>query len=380
MPLTVLNVGYPFACVSPKTAGGAEQILAALDKALVHAGHRSIVLAPEGSHSHGLLLPTPSADSSLDAKVQQTIRAELRKALQRALERFNVDVVHLHGVDFLEYLPITNIPLVVTLHLPLSWYPDAIFHLKRSNTWLACVSNSQARTRPPETHIDAVIENGVVEEASALHNFRSLKRAGKYVLSMGRICPEKGFHHALDAATEAGMTMLLAGKVFAYPDHEKYFREEIQARLRGHRFIGAVGGERKRDLLAGARCVLIPSRVNETSSLVAMEALACGTPVVAFRSGALSEIISHGRTGFLVESVSEMASAIAATASLDPVACRDEAEQRFPKSKMIQAYLDLYQIIAAGRAIPSGLSFESSLTDFNTNDESQISEIHEVLH
>src|SRR5437016_7300098 len=97
---------------------------------------------------------------------------------------------------------------------------------------------------------------------------------------MVRICPEKGIHLALDAASAAGVPLFLAGTAFGYRSHQSYFEDAIRPRLRdGHRFLGAIGGVRKQKLLAGARCLVVASQVAETSSLAAMEALACGTPV-----------------------------------------------------------------------------------------------------
>jgi len=118
------------------------------------------------------------------------------------------------------------------------------------------------------------------------------------------------------------------------------------------RFIGAVGGERKAHLLAGARCLLLPSLAPETSSLVAMEAIASGTPVVAWCSGALPEIVREGRTGFLVNSVEQMADAISRVESIDPSACRGEAERRFSSERIIADYLNLYRSILACTSLP----------------------------
>src|SRR5689334_14368807 len=117
---------------------------------------------------------------------------------------------------------------------------------------------------------------------------------------------------------------------------------------RQRKFHGSVGMEQKRRLLTGARCLLVPSLVAETSSLVAMEALACGTPVIAFRSGALPEIVEHGRTGFLVNDERQMADAIAAVGTLDPAACREIAGRRFSLEKMVDAYFAIYRSLAAG--------------------------------
>ena len=119
---------------------------------------------------------------------------------------------------------------------------------------------------------------------------------------------------------------------------------KIRPRLGGNvRFLGPLGLAPKRRLLAAARCLVVPSRIAETSSLVAMEALACGTPVVAFRAGALPDLIAHGRTGFLVSDVHGMAQALRDVEAIDPAECRREAERRFSSEPMISRYLDLYR-------------------------------------
>jgi len=344
MRLTVLNVSYPLALVSFGTPGGAEQVLAAVDDAVVQAGHRSLVLAPQGSRCSGLLLPTAALPSKLDDAARHTVRQQHRAALEQALVRFQVDVVHLHGLDFLNYLPDFEVPVIVTLHLPPSWYPPGAFQIERPQTYLVGVSASQVQACPPHARIERVIQNGV-----PLDRFRKGRPKSPYVLGLGRICPEKGFDRAIDAASAAGVPFLLAGTAFGYPAHMEYFDQEIRPRLKnGHRFLGQVGLRRKQHLLAGAKCVLIPSLAPETSSLVAMEAMACGTPVVAFPSGALPDLIDHGRTGFLVQDVKEMAEAIQATDTLDPATCRREAENRFSADRMFEQYLQLYQDVTSG--------------------------------
>jgi glycosyltransferase involved in cell wall biosynthesis len=190
-----------------------------------------------------------------------------------------------------------------------------------------------------------VIDNGVEIPSRQV---RLKKR--RFVLAAGRICPEKGFHIALDAASRAHVPLLLAGQVFPYAAHVQYFHREIRPRLNnGHRFLGPLGVERKSRFLSNARCLLAPSLVPETSSLIAMEALAAGTPMIAFRAGALAEIIEDGKTGFLVDSEKEMAEAIHATNQLNPEDCRNAAIQRFSAARMIDRYLSLYSELKAGR-------------------------------
>ncbi|MGH9351176.1 MAG: glycosyltransferase, partial [Terriglobia bacterium] len=146
---------------------------------------------------------------------------------------------------------------------------------------------------------------------------------------------------------------LLAGEVFPYAWHQKYFEREIVPRLDSRRrFIGPVGFGGKSRLLAHAKCLLAPSTVAETSSLVAMEALASGTPVIAFPSGALAEIVEQGRTGYLVANTEEMARAIPMTGAIDPLACRRAAEVRFSAAAMFEGYIALYRRILLKEARP----------------------------
>lgn len=340
-PLTVLQVAYPLAPVSAGAAGGAEQVVAMLDRGLTRAGQRSIVIACAGSRCAGELVATPRPRGPLDERARASAQAAHRAAIARVLDRASVDVVHLHGIDFTAYLPGPGPAALVTLHLPPAWYPAAAFAPGRPRTHLCCVSASQARDCPAPDRV-AVVENGVDLDA-----LQPGDRGEEYALALGRICPEKGFHHALAACRRARVPMLLAGQVFAYPEHERYFRDAIAPLLDElRRFVGPVDGARKRRLLAAARCLLVPSEVAETSSLVAMEALACGTPVIAFRAGALVDIVEHGRTGFLVADEAEMAAAIARARGIDPAACRRAAEQRFSAAAMTGRYLDLYRRLA----------------------------------
>ncbi len=348
MALTVLNVAYPLAPVGEGAVGGAEQVLTHLDAALVRAGHRSLVVACEGSATAGTLFATPREHGPLDDAVRRRVRARHRAAIDEVLARHGVDLVHLHGVDFHTYLPPAGVPALVTLHLPPHWYPSAIWRLDRPQTYLQCVSASQRRACPPAPGRVPVVENGVPVPAEPPgHATRG------FVLALGRICPEKGFHLALEAATRAGRPCLLAGAVYPYPAHARYFRDEVAPRLDGpHRFIGPLAGARKRRFLAAARALLVTSQVPETSSLVAMEALACGTPVVAFPAGALADVVDHGTTGFLVDDVAEMADAIEAASTLDPRACRRAARERFALERMTTQYLDLYARLARAPHAP----------------------------
>ncbi len=357
MAYNILNVGFPFARMAPDTAGGAEQVLLALDRALVAGGHNSLVLAPAGSRVCGRLLEGLPVPNAITEQARATVHAFYKRKLEEAA-RDHIDLIHLHGVDFTNYLPLPGVPVVITLHLPLDLYPQQAFRSSRPDTHLVCVSESQARTQPAGCQLPLIIPNGV-----SLDEFYPEPRKEDYVVALGRICPEKAFHLALDAASAAGIPLQLAGETYAYSSHRQYFEQAIQPRLRSpHRFVGRVGGEAKRILLARARALLISSQIEETSSLVAMEALACGTPVLAFRAGALREIVDHGRTGFLVSNVEEMADAIRRASDLDPAACRRAAEERFSAQRMTESYFELYRhaIGAAGNIDRDEVRFAAS--------------------
>lgn len=341
MPLTILSVAFPFAAVRPEVAGGAEQILLALDRALVESGHRSIVITAENSIVAGDLAGTPVWDDDLETVRDEAARCH-RNAIEAAISNFRPDVIHYHGLDFHRYAVRSETPAMATIHLPPDHYPAEV--LAANNVRLFCVSDSQRSRCPGDAAIAGVIPNGVDTE---FFRPRAIRR--DYAIALGRICPEKGFHLALDAAKAAHVPLLLAGEIYAYDAHRRYFETEIRPRLDGSRkFIGAVAPARKRRLLAGARCLIAPSLIEETSSLTAMEALACGTPVVARPAGALAEIVEHGRTGFIADTAEQMARAIREVDDLPREACRAVAEARFDSRKMVARYFDAWHLLASG--------------------------------
>lgn len=345
--MRVLTLAYSLGAVGPGAVGGAEQVPALLDRTLVEAGWESYVVACEGSRVRGTLFATPAPRGALDETTRRAAIESHRRAMARALDRWSVDVVHAHGVDFHEYLPPRGLPLLVTLHLPPAWYPAHALRPSRPGTYLHCVSEAQRRQCAADVRLLPTITNGV-----SLSRLRPGRRRGGYVVALGRICPEKGYHLALDAARRAGVPLVLAGRVFPFAQHQRYFAGEIRPRLdERRRYVGPVTGARKRHLLAGALALLVPSVCEETSSLVAMEALACGTPVIAFPTGALPEIVEHGVTGLLADGAEAMAEAIGAASALDRRACRAAACARFSEERTAAAYLERYRELASGRVL-----------------------------
>jgi glycosyltransferase involved in cell wall biosynthesis len=342
---TVLNIAYPFAPVGPNLVGGAEQILWDLDRAIVAAGDRSLVVACEGSQPAGRLFAAHLPQRELlDDVDREWCRKEFHKAVSHALASEAVDVVHVHSMDLYGYEFPPEIPVLISLHLPIEWYTQQAFGKCKGRAQFCYVSESQKRAGLKIFGDAPVIENGV-----EIQSFDHDTRKAEFALVMGRICPEKNAHSALEAGTKAHVRVIIGGQVYPYRAHQQYFQEKIEPQLRtssppaNHQFAGPLTPQRRKQMLAEAKCLLHPTLAPETSSLVAMEALAAGTPVIAYRSGALPEIVEDGVTGFLVNDVDEMAEAIGKVDAISPAVCHEAALRRFPKGRMIQRYFDLYR-------------------------------------
>ena len=193
-----------------------------------------------------------------------------------------------------------------------------------------------------------VVSNGIVLQQFD-PNFG--RRAG--LLWLGRICEEKGTYLALDIAASAGMPITIAGQVYPFSYHQQYFEREVAPRLNrmsNATFIPSPSAEEKRKLLREAQAVLITSLVDETNSLVAMEAAASGTPIIAFRRGALPEIVKDGVTGFLADGVEEAVAALKKINEIKPETCANHARANFSNKKMADAYERLYAGILKSQA------------------------------
>jgi glycosyltransferase involved in cell wall biosynthesis len=329
--------------------GGAEKILSELDAALVNEGHRSLVAACAGSLVAGELFPAPMPERALVTEADRRwYRWRFQAAIDRALARYSVDLIHMHGMDFDEHVLPAGIPALVTLHAPIARYRSEAWACHSGSAHFQCVSETQRRSCPKALGDASVIENGVGLPANDIHRKRE-----DFAVAIGRICPEKNVHEALEAGTLAETRVLVGGHLFPFQEHGDYFRKQVEPLLGEeegvkHSYLGPLDAGRRQRLLARARCLLQPSLAPEVSSLVAMEALAAGTPVIAYRSGALTEIVEDGVTGFLVDSVAEMAEAIRNAHQISHQACRTAAEQRFSRERMVRHYFDLYGALLTG--------------------------------
>jgi glycosyltransferase involved in cell wall biosynthesis len=238
--------------------------------------------------------------------------------------------------------------------LPRSFYSRELFVNIPANVRFNCVSDSQAHSFEDIEQVIGVAPNGV-----ALDRFDPNYGPRVGLLWLGRICEEKGPHIALEVAKLAGEQITIAGQVYPFSYHQEFFQGRVVPQLRRSpeaRFIDSPSLAQKRSLLREARALLITSRVDETSSLVAMEAAASGTPVIALRRGALPEVVKEGVTGFLVDSVEEASGAIRELDRISPSCCVRHARANFSSARMAQSYAALYAELLHPRSLPKPLS------------------------
>jgi glycosyltransferase involved in cell wall biosynthesis len=250
--------------------------------------------------------------------------------------------------------------VLATLHLPRSFYPAGSFDEIPENVSFNCVSASQARSFADLESLLGLARNGTALDCFGGNDGADARREPddrKRLLWLGRICEEKAPHLALEIAARAGLPITIAGQIYPFSYHQQYFEREVAPRLReipNAEFISAPAAALKRRLLRAAKALLITSLAEETSSLVAMEAAAAGTPVVAFRRGALPEVVRDGVTGFLAQDAVEAVLAMQNISRIDPRACMLYAQENFSAGKMAERYSSLYeQLTCAKRAVRS---------------------------
>ena len=347
--LRILYVAYPLLPVTEQSAGGAEQVLWTLEREMHAHGHSTTVAASSGSKIAGVVFDTGEPAERLDqfeSRSEQQTSLILEWLESGAAAQF--DLVHDMSGFFWQQANGVGLPVLATLHLPRSLYKHVDFSTVPDCVSFNCVSPSQTQEFKDLPRILDVVGNGIALDRFSLATIPFGER--EYLLWLGRICEEKGTHTALDVAHAAGAKLIIAGSVYPFLYHQKYFAREVIPRLKraGSRakYIERPTFVEKLDLLRHARALLITSEINETSSLVAMEAAACGTPVIALRRGALEEVIADGITGFLVDNLEEMASALRRIDQVNPESCRGFAEEHYSATKMADTYIALYSQIA----------------------------------
>lgn len=261
-------------------------------------------------------------------------------ALPDILDSLDVDLVHDHTMAGPLLARSRSQPTVVTTHGPVTGEMGEYYRRLGDHVCLVAVSEAQRRIAP---HLNWA---GTVHNAVRVEQFPFERRKDGFALFLGRSCPEKGIRYAIEAAGEAGLPLVIAAKC-REPDEIDYFRREVEPRLRpGVEWLGEVGGERKLELLAAARCLIFPVCWDEPFGLVMAEAMACGTPVIALRRGSIPEVVTHGATGYICDRPAELPDALRAAGSLSPERCRAEARSRFDVDAMAEGYQQIYQACA----------------------------------
>jgi glycosyltransferase involved in cell wall biosynthesis len=344
----VLYVAYPLLPVSDQSAGGAEQVLTTLERVAARKGWRTTVAACSGSVAAGQLYATmPPGGGHLESArhLESQHRRRVAELISiRSAIGTPFDVVHDHSGSFFAHAGEVEAPVLATLHLPRAFYPQHWFQRLPKTVSLNCVSKAQARTFADVPNVIGVVSNGI-----DLDRFPFQSRKQDYLLWMGRICEEKGTHTALDVAKRTGLLLVMIGQVYPFAYHQNYFDREIRPRMDRMggqvKYVERPTFSQKLKLIQNARALLVTSSAEETSCLVAMEASACGTPVVAMRRGAFGEVVQHGVTGYVVSDVAEMASALEQLSAIKPRACRSHAQEHFSAKQMLSRYEEIYERI-----------------------------------
>jgi glycosyltransferase involved in cell wall biosynthesis len=336
-PLRIAQVAPLHESVPPRLYGGTERVVSHLTEELVAEGHDVTLFASGDSVTSARLVATSDRALRLDPARPDAIAAHLLQ-LERAFREADAfDVVHFH-CDFLHF-PLsrrTGIPALTTLHGRLDI--PGLEPLYREFSELPLVSISDAQREPiPWANWRATVHHGLPL------SFAELRPApGEYLAVLGRVSPEKGVDRAIEIARQTGLPLRIAAKVD--PADQEYFDSVIRPMLGepGIEFLGEIGDDDKAEFLGRAYALLFPIDWPEPFGLVMIEAMACGTPVIAFRRGSVPEVVEEGVTGYIVSDVDEAARAVARIPSLSRARCRAEFEQRFSAGRMARDYLAAY--------------------------------------
>jgi len=351
--LKIAQVAPLYESVPPKLYGGTERVVSYLTEALVEAGHQVTLFASGDSETSARLVPgCPKALRLNNYECQDQLAHHfvmLEEVLERA-EQF--DIIHFH-VDYMHF-PLSRLSGLVhvsTLHGRLD-SPDLVpLYRKYRNMPLTSISLSQRKPLPWVNWIGNVY-HGLPADLLPLGSGR-----GKYLAFLGRISPEKRADRAIEIAQRLNMPLKIAAKVD--PADRVYYEREIKHLLDtpNVEFIGEINEQQKGAFLGDAYAYLFPIDWPEPFGLTMIESMACGTPTIAFNCGSVPEVITHGVTGFIVDTVDEAVDAVQQAAVLDRAACRAEFMKRFSAPKMAQQYVKLYEAsVRAKSAVPYSVS------------------------
>jgi glycosyltransferase involved in cell wall biosynthesis len=323
--MRILMIADAVIPVPPVTYGGAERVVNLFGKQFTRMGHTVDLIAAEGSHAFGSRLHRHKAAGT---SFLSRARRKTQFQLQSLWAARDCDVIYAHGrVDYLRAILKTGRPTLVKFPNPITQQEIDFLEArnkscpKSDGLALHLISNSQRQLVRTDLPVH-VIGNPVDTEY-----FTCGPGNGGYLLILGRISPMKGVDTAIDIARSCRMPLVIAGNIGSHPEDQEHFDQAIRPHIDGQtvRWTGPVNDLQKRELLQGAKALLFPIRWEEPFGTVMVEALACGTPVIAMRRGAAPEVVDHGRTGMLCDCQEDMIVAVNGLDQLDRTACRDQA-------------------------------------------------------
>jgi glycosyltransferase involved in cell wall biosynthesis len=337
--MRIAQVAPLFESVPPRLYGGTERVVSYLTEELVRQGHEVTLFASGDSETSARLVAGSPRALWQEPGCRDTLPHHVRLVELVAREADRFDLIHFH-LDYVHFPVVSRLPCptVTTPHGRL--HPPDEEALFAAHPGVALVSISDDQRRPiPHANWQATVYHGIPLD---LHTFR--EGPGSYLAFLGRVSPEKGLDKAVEIARRAGLPLRVAAKI--YPEERPYFERVIEPLFRASpwvEFVGEVGGASKDAFLGGASALLFPIEWAEPFGLVMIEAMACGTPVVAFRRGSVPEVMVDGVTGFVVDGLEEAVSAVGRVAGLSRLSCRTAFEERFNAARMAQDYLAVYR-------------------------------------
>jgi glycosyltransferase involved in cell wall biosynthesis len=336
--------------VPPPAYGGIELVVGLLTDELVRRGHEVTLFASGDSITQAKLISAHPRALRLDPNIKET---SIYETLQMALvyeqaEQF--DIIHSHiGHVALPYASLVKTPTVHTLHGIFTPDNEKIFQYAKDRPYVS-ISDAQREPRLGLNYV-ATVYNGIDINS---YKFHAQPDDPPYLAFLGRISPEKGTHLAIAIAKQAGWHLKMAGKVDAVD--VEYFETEIKPLIDGTQieYLGEANHAQKNALMGGAVATLFPITWREPFGLVMIESMATGTPVIAMNLGSTTEVIAHGKTGFLCNNVQECISAIERVTDLDRYACHQYVKSRFGVQQMTDGYEAVYQQVLQDKFFQNG--------------------------
>jgi glycosyltransferase involved in cell wall biosynthesis len=354
-------IAPPYFDVPPPAYGGVEAVVADLADALVERGHSVTLVGAGRPGTSARFIPVwdKIIPERLGEPFPEVVHAAVtRRAVEELANSSGVDVVHDHTLAGPLNAPAyaaMDLPTVVTMHGPVDDDLCRYYGALGSDISLVAISERQRQLAPDLNWV------GMVHNALRVESWPFSRDKGDYALFLGRYHPDKAPHLALEAAHAAGLPLVLAGKC-AEPQEKEYFDREIRPRLTPNDHVfGLADARQKRELLVGAQCLLFPVQWEEPFGMVMIEAMACGTPVVALRGGAVSEVVDDGVTGIVCEHPEELPDALRHARKLDPADCRQRVIDHFNSEQLGAGYEMAYRQSLA-RMRPSSTEPSDTLT------------------